>query len=325
MDVIGLHQAGFMNTAGVLGTALTTEHTRLLRRIQCETVVLLMDSDEAGTKAALRAIPELLAGGLKVKVLQVSDAKDPDEYIQLYGPARFGHLLETAQSHVTFRVNLLRKKYNLQDTAQRVSFTQEAAALLASLSSAIEADAYAREVAMVSGIDAQAILAETKKKQASGGGPVLPAWRGAYRTPAGPRNERGLHEARRELINLVLSDSAIGQALSENFNPEEMGDEFLSHMLKLAYDLSKNKNTPADIITRFETLEEQQQAAAVLNNAAVYTSVQEKVKALNHMALLLKRAWLDRQIEALSEESEKNAVIALFERKKNLQTFYINI
>jgi DNA primase len=165
MDVLALFKAGFTNTVGVLGTALTARHVQLLRRNGCETALLLLDSDSSGTAAALKSIPLLLEGGLRVKVLQVPDAKDPDEFLQKYGAERLGKLLADAQSHIAFQVGLTREKFDMNKTEDRIRFTQAAAALLAPLTSEIETDVFVQETAKISQIAPSAILAEVNKQR----------------------------------------------------------------------------------------------------------------------------------------------------------------
>lgn len=108
MDAITIYQAGFTNVVASLGTAFNENHARVLKSY-ADSAVLLFDSDEAGVKAVLRAIPVLKNAGLKVKVLQVTDAKDPDEYIKKFGPSAFGELLKTAKSHILFEAEQIQK------------------------------------------------------------------------------------------------------------------------------------------------------------------------------------------------------------------------
>jgi DNA primase len=323
MDVIGLHQAGFANTVGVLGTALTAEHTRLLRRASCQSVVLLMDSDPAGTTAALRAIPILLAGGLKVKVLQVTDAKDPDEYIQSFGAKQFARQLQAAQSHIAFRVGLLRKQYDINNTEQRIAFTQQAAQVLATLSSTIETDAYAGEIAASTGISQAAILAEVQKQRGKNGttAPLRPP---RARTSMGnQRHQKGLWEARKGLLNLITSNPMACHALKQSkyLSPEEMGDELCQTLMQIVFDADeKSLVHAADLIARFQTVEEQQKVAEILNRPQVEG---EAEKNLNDMASVVKRAWLENQKDLHS--TDLNIVKMLHERMKTLQTQYITM
>jgi DNA primase len=327
MDVIGLHRAGFANTAGVLGTALSEHHARLLKRSGAESVILLMDSDEAGTNAALRAIPILRDGGLKVRVLQVTGAKDPDEYILKYGADAFAQLVSEAASHASFRVGLLRKKYDLRNTEQRIGFTQEAAGILAGLSSEIETDAYISETARTTDISPDAIRQEVIRQKA--GQPPAPLRRSfapAKRVAAG---EKGIREARKGLVNLVLTMPDACRALKASgfITPGEMGDETASRLLSLAFEYSEAGKPllPADAIARFESVEEQQLAAEIFNTGHGYAAREDAEKALNDMAAVVKRAWYAGQMQRLQAEGDTNAVNSVFESKRNMASLYITI
>jgi len=337
MDVLALHQAGFANCVGVLGTALTAEHVRLLKRASCSTVTLVLDSDEAGIRAAKRAIPEILSSGLRVKVLQFtleSGVKDPDEYIQKHGTAKFAKLLSEAKSHIAFQVGLLKEQYALDsssETNQRIRFTEEAAKLLSGLTSAIETDAYSKEIADISGITFSAILAEVHKQQAlaqhieGGQAIVLPTPR---RVPHN-RDEKGLLEARKGFLNIILSNTqaALAVAHSGYLNPEELGDEIYSQLLILAIKNAENKQImpPADVIAHFETLEAQQKTAEIFTIETLYSSNSAIEKALNDMASIIKRAWFTVQMDTLIQNNDENAVNNLFLSKRKMEALYITM
>jgi DNA primase len=338
MDVLALFKAGFANAVGVLGTALTQRHVQLLRRNGCETALLLLDSDEAGTNAALKSIPLLLEGGLRVKVLQVPDAKDPDEFLQKYGAEKLGRLLADAKSHIAFQVGLTQKKYDMGKTEDRILFTQEAAALLAPLSSEIETDAYVQETAKASQIAPPAIFAEIKKQRdkiAAGGGqaPARQLFRDSRKS-----SDPGLREARKALLCLVLTHLSAAQALAQSgyLTPEEMGDEVLTRLLAFTYQNLVDDNppsgftgkpfpAPADIVSRFETTEAQQQAAEVFSKPIAYSTPSEMEKSLNEMASIIKRAYIDAQIELHGSKNDLNTVKSLVLSKKNLEKQYITL
>lgn len=143
MDTISLHQAGFDCAVASLGTSLTSEHAQLLARYFQE-VIISYDGDGAGVAAAQRAIPLLEKAGLKVKVLRMQGAKDPDEFIKRFGREAFAKLLERSENQVDYRLAQIQKKYDLTDDGQKVAFLQEAAQLIASLSSAVEREIYGR-------------------------------------------------------------------------------------------------------------------------------------------------------------------------------------
>lgn len=162
MDTIALHQAGFDSAVASLGTALTEEHAQLLSRYFKEAVISY-DGDGAGIAAAQRAIPLLEKAGLKVRVLRITGAKDPDEFIKAYGRDAFAKLLDKSENQVDYRLEQIRRKYDLEDDAQKVSFLQEAAQLLSTLPSAVEREIYGGHAAQTAGITPEAMAQEVKR------------------------------------------------------------------------------------------------------------------------------------------------------------------
>ena len=162
MDTIALHQGGFDNAVASLGTSLTAEHAQLLSRYFKE-VVISYDGDGAGVAAAQRAIPLLEKAGLKVSVLKVTGAKDPDEFIKAYGRDAFARLLDQSENQVDYRLDQLKRKFNIEDDTQKVAFLQEAARMLATLPSAVEREIYGGHAAQMAGVSAEAVSLEIKK------------------------------------------------------------------------------------------------------------------------------------------------------------------
>jgi len=162
MDTIALHQAGFDSAVASLGTSLTAEHAQLLARY-FQQAVIAYDSDGAGVAAAQRAIPLLEKAGLKVRVLRMSGAKDPDEYIKAFGRDAFARLLDKSENQVDYRLEQIRRKFDLADDVQRVAFLQEAAQLIASLPSPVEREIYGGHAAQTAGITPEAMGQEVKK------------------------------------------------------------------------------------------------------------------------------------------------------------------
>ena len=162
MDTISLHQAGFDSAVASLGTSLTEEHGQLLSRYFKEAVIAY-DGDGAGVKAAQRAIPILEKAGLKVKVLRVAGAKDPDEFIKAYGREAFARLLDQSENQVDYRLAQIQKKYNLTDDSQKVAFLQEAAQLVSTLRSAVEREIYGGHAAQTAGVSPDTMKLEVER------------------------------------------------------------------------------------------------------------------------------------------------------------------
>ena len=162
IDVVTLHQFGFDNAVASLGTSLTEDQVALLTRYT-EEVILTYDGDEAGQRAAKRAIPMLEKAGIKVRVLQVKDAKDPDEFLQKFGADRFRLLLEDSANRVEYQLNAILKKYNIAEDDQRVTFIHEAAELISTLPSAVQREIYGHRVAEKGKISDDAMKLEIGK------------------------------------------------------------------------------------------------------------------------------------------------------------------
>ena len=162
IDVVALHQYGFDNAIASLGTSLTEEQAALMTRY-ADQVVLIYDGDNAGQNATKRAIPILEQAGLQVKVLQIRDAKDPDEFLKKFGADRFKLLLEESSNRVEYQLNAILRKYDIRDDDQKVKYLQESAELICTLSSSVQREVYAGRVAETAKISLDAMMMEVNR------------------------------------------------------------------------------------------------------------------------------------------------------------------
>jgi DNA primase len=162
MDAISLYQRGFDNVVASLGTALTDEQGRLLRKY-CEQVILSYDSDGAGQVAILRGLEVLEKQGCDARVLQMEGAKDPDEYVIKYGSGKFNLLVENAISLVEFKIKMLKQKYNLENAKDKIKFLKEITKILSNVDNKIEREIYIDNIAKQYNISKEAIYAEVNK------------------------------------------------------------------------------------------------------------------------------------------------------------------
>ena len=162
IDVVALHQYGFDNAVASLGTSLTEEQAALLSRYT-EQIVLIYDGDTAGQRATQRAIPILEKAGLDVKVLQLRDAKDPDEFLKKFGADRFKLLLEESSNRVEYQLRAIAKKYDLREDEQRVKFISETAEYISTLSNAVQREVYGNRAADAAKISYEAMKIEVGK------------------------------------------------------------------------------------------------------------------------------------------------------------------
>ena len=162
IDVVTLHQYGFDNAVASLGTSLTDEQAALMTRY-AEQVILIYDGDKAGQNATQRAIPILEKAGLQVKVLQLKDAKDPDEFLKKFGADRFKLLLEESSNRVEYQLNAIARKYDIREDDQKIKFINEAAEFLSTLSNAVQREVYGHRVADAAKISYEALKLEVNK------------------------------------------------------------------------------------------------------------------------------------------------------------------
>lgn len=158
MDVVALYQAGIRNVSASLGTALTENQAKLIRRYT-KNVVLSYDADSAGQNAAFRGLDVLYNAGCRARVLRVTDGKDPDEFIRKNGRKAFADLVQNAVPYGDFKINMVRSRYDTDDEMQRVDFIRDAVAVLREMKP-VEADIYIKKLAAETGISEGAIRFE---------------------------------------------------------------------------------------------------------------------------------------------------------------------
>lgn len=240
MDTISLYQAGFDCAVASLGTALTADHAKLLSRFTKE-VVICYDADAAGVQAANRAIPMLEKTGLKVRVLRVNGAKDPDEFIRKYGPDAFARLLDQSENYVEYNLGQLQSKYDLTDPVQKTEFARAAAEMLAGLDSPVEREVYAGQLSELTGVGKTALLQEiqrsrnqrmrsAKRKQARRDmTPVTQVQPKArqmrYENPRSARAEEGI------LRLLILDGSLLRE--TEGLEPDQFSSPYLGKIYEV--------------------------------------------------------------------------------------------
>lgn len=328
MDMLSIYQAGFHNVVASLGTAFNQEHARTLKRF-ADDVILLYDSDEAGTNAALRAIPVLVKNGFHVKVTQVPDGKDPDEFIKAKGAAEFSKLLVNAVHYISFEIACIQRKYNLKNPEHRVRFATEAAEILAKLDSEIERNVYLGEVSRVTGVEEEAIRSEIRK--------LVQKEDAAYQreaekrqqnlknyTPEGRRKDKGLLEAQRSLLYYASQHQGIYDTLKEILEEDDFTEGIYWRTFGDIGDLWQNAGHvfPADLVSRFEDAKEQKQVTEIFAVQLPTENGADMEKAINEQVKRLKRTKIDHLTANAATVEE---IQRLVEAKRKLDSLYITI
>lgn len=328
MDMISIYQAGFPNVVAGLGTAFNNDHARTLRKL-ADSVILLYDSDEAGTRAALRAIPVLVNNGFDVKVTQVKGAKDADEFIKKYGAEAFGKLIVDAVSHITFRIGCAGKNYNLENADHRVRFAEEAAKILADVANDIERDVYTKETAAVCGIDEAALRSRISRiRDASESEFLMEAEKKRKRVYSDKESRdirpKGITEAQKTILSMAVDNDKVLKAVFSVLKAEEFEDGVYRTLAERIYNdsVSGRKSVPADLVSCFENIEDQNTAAAVFAVKNDIDNVSKLEKAVTENVRLIKKNYTD---SLLAKASTAEEVKRLIDVKRKLDELYITI
>lgn len=241
MDAISLHQRGITNAVASLGTALTEAQGRLLRR-SSEQVIIGYDADGAGQAATLRGLEILSNLGCDIRILQIEGAKDPDEFVTKYGKERFLKYVDSSISLVEFKVKILKKELNIENTSDKIKFLNEIAKILTKVNNSMEQEVYIEKLSKEYNITKEAIYSEIKKilYQASGTNPkILEKNTVKYNLPK--KTDTNINEGtiKREntiIALLTMPDGNVYPKIKNEVNPDDFKLEENRIILKRLYE-----------------------------------------------------------------------------------------
>ena len=289
MDVIALHQAGFDNAVASLGTAFTSGHASLLKRYTKE-VYLTFDSDGAGIKAALRAIPILKEVGLTAKVINMKPYKDPDEFIKALGAEEYQKRIDAAENSFMFEIRILEQKYDMKDPEGKTAFQTEVAKKLLDFTTELERNNYMEAVADKYHMSFEA-LRNLVNQLGTQGGLVK------ERTPLKSglnekkhKKEDGMKQSQKLLFTWLIEYDNLYDKIKDIITPEDFTEDIFRKVAELLYEQKKSGTVnPAQIISLFAE-EEEQREVAELFHARIHEvdSAAERDKALKETILRVK-------------------------------------
>ena len=265
MDVIALHQAGFDNAVASLGTALTSGHANLLKRYTKE-VYLTYDSDGAGVKAALRAIPILKEVGIVTKVINMRPYKDPDEFIKALGAEEYQKRIDEAENSFLFEIRIMQENYDMNDPESKTAFYNEIARKLLGFSEELERNNYIEAVAgkYQIGFDN---LRKLVNNLAVKGGLVREHTPLKSGINENKKKEDGMKQSQKLLLTWLIEDTRLFGAIKGLITAEDFTEELYHRVateLFAQYEADGSVN-PAQIISRFPEADEQKEIAGLFN------------------------------------------------------------
>ena len=316
MDVISLHQAGFTNAVASLGTALTPGHASLIKRYVKE-VYLTYDSDEAGTKAALRAIPILKDVGITAKIIRMEPYKDPDEFIKNLGAEAFEERIGRARNGFMFSLEVLERDYDMHSPEGKTDFMREVARRLGEFEEEIERNNYIEAVAQAYHVgyeELRKLVVKTAVQQ----GLAKPVSR-----PKQTRKEKkedGNITSQKVLLTWLIEDENIFSQICKYISPEDFTGDIYRTVASILYEqYEKQQVNPAQIMNHFTDEEEHREVASLFHTKIKeLTTLGEQEKALKETIIRVKNHSIEEAARNLAP-TDIAGLQRLMEAKRQLQ------
>ena len=323
MDVIAMHQAGFTNAVASLGTALTSQQASLMKRYTDE-VLVIYDSDEAGVRAALRAIPMLRGAGLATRAVNLNPHKDPDEFIRAEGTEAFEDRLEHAENGFLYEVRMMQKKYDLKDPQGKSDFLHQAAAMMLQFEDEIERNSYLEAVARTYHVETE-VLRKLVNRLAMKGAGLEARERTADRPEPAEKKKKdkedGVQKAQKLMLTWMAGHPEILRGLSRYITSRDFVTPFYRKVAEMVEEqYRQGEVNPARIISQFESGEEQSLAASLFHTRLTLESDLEKRTALKDVICNMKESSLHYRLSHLRPE-DLQGLQELMTEKKNLEKF----
>lgn len=323
MDVLAMHQAGFTNAVATLGTAFTSQHSSLLKRYT-DQVYLCYDSDGAGVKAAMRAIPMLKEAGIRVKVIDMRPYKDPDEFMKGLSPDAFRERIEKAKTSFFYEVDNIREQYDMSDPEAKTRFMNEVAKKCLTFDNEIERNNYIEAFCREYGVrteDFRKLIAYHSAQMAG----IDYERRRQERSLAGKKkSEDGIAKSQGIFLTWLCQNPLLFEKTNGILSEDDFVDEPYHQVAHLVYEQYRiqGKIEPAMIISRFQSKEEQSLVAGLFNKELKEISKDaEQQKALNEVIRSIKKYSLEYRSRHITDMKELQN---LMEEKKRLQTLQIS-
>ncbi|MBO5460407.1 MAG: DNA primase [Ruminococcus sp.] len=300
MDVIALHQAGFTNAIASLGTALTPGHANLIKRYVQE-VYLTYDSDEAGTKAALRAVPILKDAGIAARVIRMDPYKDPDEFIKNLGAEAFEERISRARNGFLFSIEMLERDYDMESPEGKTAFFQEVARRLIRFEEELERNNYIEAVAKTYRISPES-LQKLVTKTAIREGMAKPASRPKTADGRTAKKADGKLTVQKVLLTYLIDEPDLFGEVRKYISPKDFTEPLYQTVAELLYEQYENgEQNPARILNHFTEEEQQREAASLFHTRIQKLSTrEEKERALVETLYRVKENSLNKKRQELN-------------------------
>lgn len=318
MDVISLHQAGFTNAVASLGTALTSGHASLIKRYVQE-VYLTYDSDDAGTRAALRAVPILKEAGIAARVIRMDPYKDPDEFIKNLGAEEFEKRIKESRNGFLFSLEILEREFAMDSPEGKTAFFREAARRLLTFEEELERNNYIEAVAKKYKVSEES-LKKMVSKAAVQEGMAKPVVRPKQAAGQEKPKEDAILTSQKALLTWMIDEKKLFSVIRRYISPTDFTEKLYQTVAGFLYDqYDKGELNPAKILNHFTAEEEHREAASLFHTRIKkLTTKEEQEQALKETILRVKSHSIDEQTLQL-EPTDMAGLQHLMEEKRRLE------
>ena len=320
MDVIAMHQAGFTNAVASLGTALTSGHASLVKRYTKE-VLLLYDSDGAGVRAALRAIPILREAGVTSRVVSLKPWKDPDEFIKNEGAEAFEERLNQAMDSFMFRVHIAEQDFAMDAPQGQNQFFERCAEMLLELSDELERNLYIE--AIVKEYGRYGVGTEDIRKRvntlAMKGTPAEKRIQPKSGTPENRKKESAADKAQKLMLTWLVNYPGIFEQVEKYISPSDFVVPLYKQVAEMLFEQHKEGETnPGKLLNAFTDSEEQREVASLFNATIHLENEGEQQRAFSDALLRIKEESL-KEKNRTWDPSDMAGLQELIKAKKELE------
>lgn len=331
MDAIALHQFGINNAVASLGTALTKEQARLLKRY-CDEVIICYDADTAGQAATLRGLDILSAAGCKVKILNIPKGKDPDEYVRAEGPDAFRRCYDNAEPLIDYKIRRKSQGFDVSTTEGKIGFVKSCVEVLNTVEDPVTVDAYIKKLANETGISASALYEEMARFKKNGQNTFEKHISGKTRYNNNIDGQKLYLEpaylkAEKSILSMLYEDSSLFEKIARSIGWDDFNDGVYREIAHIMYEKLKNKENiiPGSVISIFQNPDDMKKAAAIFERTVsvkendIDKVINDFVNIINKSKLMKRKDFLVSKMKTFEKKGDVEQSVKLLKELGNIE------
>jgi len=289
LDVIALHQYGINNAISSLGTALTVEQIRLLRR-HSHNVVMVYDADQAGEMATLRGLDLFLEEGMNIKIATLDKGHDPDSFMRKFGPRGFNAVIKKSKNLFMYKLNVLNERFDVDEPEQKAELVKEMLVTICKVRNAVIKAEYIKKLSQELSIKEEAVWEELRKI-----GRVQRVREVRIKERPVPKKEIKISPAEKILVKLMLEDTKCIDTVRDSLHPFDFKNKDVRHMVETLFSLDTD-GTFIDATKLINYLEERVEPNVVSFIVNEELDIKDKERNVSDCIRVIKKERRDEKL-----------------------------